>query len=181
MVFDELGQALVQLVDLPGELFDALREHSQGHAGGPGHRVPAVLTATWPEACAGAEQLTVAQAGQSFPPCGIGDDQDDFEPVGRLGAGLGRPSLSCFRAIPGIIYIVMTSIFMYRHLAHRSHPEVLMAVPKRKMSRSNTRHRRAQWKATTSQLVTITVDGVPYRVPQRLAKAYERGLLRPEG
>ncbi|MEU9710956.1 50S ribosomal protein L32 [Streptomyces sp. PKU-MA01144] len=56
-----------------------------------------------------------------------------------------------------------------------------MAVPKRKMSRSNTRHRRAQWKAVTPQLVTVTVDGVPYRVPQRLAKAYERGLLHPEG
>lgn len=26
-----------------------------------------------------------------------------------------------------------------------------MAVPKRKMSRSNTRHRRAQWKATAVQ------------------------------
>lgn len=56
-----------------------------------------------------------------------------------------------------------------------------MAVPKRKMSRSNTRHRRAQWKATAPQLVPITVDGVTYSVPQRLAKAYQRGLLRPEG
>jgi large subunit ribosomal protein L32 len=56
-----------------------------------------------------------------------------------------------------------------------------MAVPKRKMSRSNTRHRRAQWKAATPTLVPITIDGVPYLVPQRLAKAYERGLLRPEG
>jgi large subunit ribosomal protein L32 len=56
-----------------------------------------------------------------------------------------------------------------------------MAVPKRRMSRSNTRHRRAQWKATMPQVVTVTVDGVPYRVPQRLAKAYERRLLRPEG
>jgi large subunit ribosomal protein L32 len=56
-----------------------------------------------------------------------------------------------------------------------------MAVPKRKMSRSNTRHRRAQWKATTPALVPVTVDGVPYLVPQRLVKAYERGLLRPEG
>ncbi|UUN29711.1 hypothetical protein [Streptomyces sp. FIT100] len=36
-------------------------------------------------------------------------------------------------------------------------------------------------KATTPQLVPITVDGVSYLVPQRLAKAYERGLLRPEG
>ncbi|WP_432074105.1 50S ribosomal protein L32 [Streptomyces wuyuanensis] len=56
-----------------------------------------------------------------------------------------------------------------------------MAVPKRKMSRSNTRHRRAQWKATTPQLVPLAVDGSVYLVPQRLLKAYERGLLRPEG
>ena len=28
-----------------------------------------------------------------------------------------------------------------------------MAVPKRKMSRSNTRHRRSQWKATPPKLV----------------------------
>ncbi|WP_432006448.1 50S ribosomal protein L32 [Streptomyces parvus] len=55
-----------------------------------------------------------------------------------------------------------------------------MAVPKRRMSRSNTRHRRAQGKAVTPRLVTVTVDGVPYRVPQRLAKAYEHGPLRPE-
>ncbi|MEV0963065.1 MULTISPECIES: 50S ribosomal protein L32 [unclassified Streptomyces] len=56
-----------------------------------------------------------------------------------------------------------------------------MAVPKRKMSRSNTRHRRAQWKAATSQLVPVTLNGVTYLVPQRLVKAYERGLLRPKG
>lgn len=56
-----------------------------------------------------------------------------------------------------------------------------MAVPKRKMSRSNTRHRHAQWKAHTPQLTPLTVDGVSYLVPQKLAKAYERGLLRPEG
>ncbi|WP_455357484.1 50S ribosomal protein L32 [Streptomyces sp. SYSU K217416] len=56
-----------------------------------------------------------------------------------------------------------------------------MAVPKRKTSRSNTRHRRAQWKATVPDLVPVTVDGSVYRVPRRLAKAYERGLLRPEG
>ncbi|WP_419999992.1 50S ribosomal protein L32 [Streptomyces boninensis] len=55
-----------------------------------------------------------------------------------------------------------------------------MAVPKRKLSRSNTRHRRAQWKATAPQLVPITVDGSTYRVPPRLARAYQRGLLRPE-
>jgi large subunit ribosomal protein L32 len=56
-----------------------------------------------------------------------------------------------------------------------------MAVPKRKMSRSNTRHRRAQWKASTPQLVPLTIEGVSHLVPQNLVKAYERGLLRPEG
>lgn len=52
-----------------------------------------------------------------------------------------------------------------------------MAVPKRKMSRSNTRSRRAQWKATPTDLVPMTVDGVVHRVPRRLLRAYERGLL----
>ncbi|WP_399894824.1 50S ribosomal protein L32 [Streptomyces sp. BBFR51] len=56
-----------------------------------------------------------------------------------------------------------------------------MAVPKRKMSRSNTRHRRAQWKAAAPALVPVTVDGVTYRVPRHLVPAYRRGLLRPEG
>ncbi|MBO1332762.1 50S ribosomal protein L32 [Streptomyces sp. VRA16 Mangrove soil] len=56
-----------------------------------------------------------------------------------------------------------------------------MAVPKRKMSRSNTRHRRARWKASTPALAPVTVDGDSYLVPQRLRKAYERGLLRPDG
>ncbi|MEU4798359.1 50S ribosomal protein L32 [Streptomyces sp. NPDC023327] len=53
-----------------------------------------------------------------------------------------------------------------------------MAVPKRKMSRSNTRHRRAQWKATAPRLVPVTVDGTRHLVPQRLLKAYQHGLLR---
>jgi large subunit ribosomal protein L32 len=34
-----------------------------------------------------------------------------------------------------------------------------MAVPKRRTSRSNTRKRRAQWKATPPDLVPITVAG----------------------
>ncbi|HCA85255.1 MAG TPA: 50S ribosomal protein L32 [Streptomyces sp.] len=56
-----------------------------------------------------------------------------------------------------------------------------MAVPKRKMSRSNTRHRRAQWKASTPHLVPITVGGREYKVPRHLVPAYRRGLLDPEG
>ncbi len=35
-----------------------------------------------------------------------------------------------------------------------------MAVPKRKMSRSNTRSRRAQWKATPTALTTTVSGGV---------------------
>ncbi|MBC3840169.1 50S ribosomal protein L32 [Streptacidiphilus sp. 4-A2] len=54
-----------------------------------------------------------------------------------------------------------------------------MAVPKRKTSRSNTRHRRAQWKATAPQLVPITIDGSTHLVPINLVPAYERGLLTP--
>lgn len=57
--------------------------------------------------------------------------------------------------------------------------EPMMAVPKRKTSRSNTRHRRAHWKATAPHLVPVTVDGREHLVPRRLAKAYERGLLTP--
>lgn len=35
-----------------------------------------------------------------------------------------------------------------------------MAVPKRRMSRSNTRSRRSQWKAEATGLVTVSVGGV---------------------
>jgi len=52
-----------------------------------------------------------------------------------------------------------------------------MAVPKRKTSRSNTRSRRAQWKATPIDLVPITVAGVVHQVPRRLVNAYHRGLI----
>ncbi len=52
-----------------------------------------------------------------------------------------------------------------------------MAVPKRKLSRSNTRHRRSAWKATAPQLVTVRVDGRDVRVPRRLVAAVHRGLV----
>lgn len=54
-----------------------------------------------------------------------------------------------------------------------------MAVPKRRTSRSNTRHRRAQWKATPPDLVPVTVDGETHRVPRTLVRAIERGYLDP--
>lgn len=52
-----------------------------------------------------------------------------------------------------------------------------MAVPKRRTSRSNTRHRRATWKAAVPDLVPVTVDGRTVHVPRRLVRAVHRGLL----
>jgi len=52
-----------------------------------------------------------------------------------------------------------------------------MAVPKRRMSRSNTRSRRAQWKATPAELVGVTVAGQKHKVPRRLLKAARLGLI----
>ena len=42
-----------------------------------------------------------------------------------------------------------------------------MAVPKRKMSRSNTRNRRSQWKAKLTELTTVRVQGREISVPRR--------------
>lgn len=43
-----------------------------------------------------------------------------------------------------------------------------MAVPKRKMSRSNTRSRRSQWKAKLPQINKVTRNGrTEYVVPHR--------------
>lgn len=55
-----------------------------------------------------------------------------------------------------------------------------MAVPKRRTSRSNTRHRRSQWKAAPVELVPVVVRGKTYRVPRRLVKAYRSGVIDPE-
>ncbi|GAA2896741.1 50S ribosomal protein L32 [Streptosporangium fragile] len=54
-----------------------------------------------------------------------------------------------------------------------------VAVPKRKTSRSNTRHRRSQWKATAPDLVPVVVNGRELLVPRRLVRAYRRGLIIP--
>jgi large subunit ribosomal protein L32 len=53
----------------------------------------------------------------------------------------------------------------------------IMAVPKRRMSRANTRSRRAQWKATKTELVGVTVAGQQHKVPRRLLKAARLGLI----
>ena len=54
-----------------------------------------------------------------------------------------------------------------------------MAVPKRRKSRSRTRHRRAQWKAAPADLVPLFIGGREYLVPGRLVSAYRRGLIEP--
>lgn len=53
----------------------------------------------------------------------------------------------------------------------------IMAVPKRRMSRSNTRSRRAQWKAEATGLVSVNVAGQAHKVPRRLLKAARLGLV----
>lgn len=54
-----------------------------------------------------------------------------------------------------------------------------MAVPKRRTSRSNTRHRRSQWKAAAPDLVPVVVDGVRHRVPRRLVAGVLAGYVDP--
>jgi large subunit ribosomal protein L32 len=58
--------------------------------------------------------------------------------------------------------------------------EAQVAVPKRRTSRSNTRHRRAQWKASAPDLVPVVVDGRTHQVPRRLVRAVERGYVDPQ-
>ncbi|BBX29523.1 hypothetical protein GCM10009632_27580 [Mycolicibacterium alvei] len=53
----------------------------------------------------------------------------------------------------------------------------VMAVPKRRMSRANTRSRRAQWKAEATGLVGVNVAGQQHKVPRRLLKAARLGLV----
>jgi hypothetical protein len=55
-----------------------------------------------------------------------------------------------------------------------------MAVPKRRMSRANTRSRRSQWKANNPVLQEVRVDGEVVRIPRRLVKAAKLGLIEVE-
>jgi large subunit ribosomal protein L32 len=64
-----------------------------------------------------------------------------------------------------------------RHKAPDEELGPTMAIPKRRMSRANTRSRRAQWKATRTELVGVTVAGQKHKVPRRLLKAARLGLI----
>lgn len=55
-----------------------------------------------------------------------------------------------------------------------------MAVPKRRMSRANTRMRRSQWKADNVALQTVKIDGREVQIPRRLVKAAQLGLVDVE-
>ena len=55
-----------------------------------------------------------------------------------------------------------------------------MAVPKRRMSRANTRARRSQWKANNAALQNVTIDGHTYRIPRRLVRAARMGRVEVE-
>lgn len=54
-----------------------------------------------------------------------------------------------------------------------------MAVPKRRLSRSNTRHRRSAWKAISTGLVPVEINGHTHHVPRRLVRAVQRGYVDP--
>lgn len=54
-----------------------------------------------------------------------------------------------------------------------------MAVPKRRQSRSRTRHRRSQWKSAPPDLVPVRLHGQVHHVPRRLVRALQRGLIDP--
>lgn len=55
-----------------------------------------------------------------------------------------------------------------------------MATPKFKKSRANTRMRRSQWRADNPQLQTVKIDGQEVRIPRRLVKAAQAGLIDVE-
>ena len=55
-----------------------------------------------------------------------------------------------------------------------------MATPKFKKSRANTHSRRSQWKADNVALQEVTIDGQTVRIPRRLVKAAQAGLIDVE-
>ena len=55
-----------------------------------------------------------------------------------------------------------------------------MAVPKRRMSRANTHHRRSQWKARNVALQEVKIDGRTHLIPRGLVKAAQLGLVEVE-
>jgi len=55
-----------------------------------------------------------------------------------------------------------------------------MAPPKSRKPRANTHPRRSQWKAKNPELQTVKIDGQEVRIPRRLVKAAQAGLIDVE-
>lgn len=55
-----------------------------------------------------------------------------------------------------------------------------MATPKFRKSRANTHMRRSQWKANNTALQEVRIDGQAVRIPRRLVKAAQLGLVDVE-
>lgn len=55
-----------------------------------------------------------------------------------------------------------------------------MATPKFKKSRANTRMRRSTWKVDNVALQEVKIDGQTVRIPRRLVKAAQLGLVDVE-
>ncbi|WP_448854211.1 50S ribosomal protein L32 [Corynebacterium frankenforstense] len=55
-----------------------------------------------------------------------------------------------------------------------------MATPKFRKSRANTHMRRSQWKANNAALQEVRIDGQTVRIPRRLVKAAQLGLVDVE-
>lgn len=67
----------------------------------------------------------------------------------------------------------LTIVFIYAGARDRKEAR-LMAVPKRRKSRANTRSWRARWTASAPELVPIVVNGERMLVPRRLVRHFHR-------
>lgn len=98
-------------------------------------------------------------------------------------SAVGVAALSGFRFGVGVARglswdpIVAAGVRSFRAADTTSKEMLVMAVPKRRMSRANTRSRRAQWKTEATGLVNVTVAGAAHKVPRRLLKAARLGLI----
>lgn len=96
----------------------------------------------------------------------------------RLGQGRGAAFWRSARSTVTLYLIVAAGeLISIRAAATQSKEMHVMAVPKRRMSRANTRSRRAQWKAEATGLVGVSVAGQQHKVPRRLLKAARLGLV----
>jgi large subunit ribosomal protein L32 len=105
--------------------------------------------------------------------------------VGRRGDGTATVRVASPSYTPAVLEPMLVTGYPEEQLptpdtsrvSTRIEESSIMAVPKRRMSRANTRSRRAQWKAKRPELVGVTVAGQQHKVPRRLLKAARLGLI----